>query len=82
MLEDVYADRKKAKKVMMDKKEDLKKIMDEIKQFLDPKIVITYQNLVKYYVVYDNAKPIERFTDEAEAIKFKLELIKLKNGNK
>lgn len=31
MLEDVYADRKKAKKVMMDKKEDLKKIMDEIK---------------------------------------------------
>ena len=32
MLEDVYADRKKAKKVMMDKKEDLKKIMDEIKQ--------------------------------------------------
>jgi hypothetical protein len=56
--------------------------MDEIKQFLDPKIVITYQNLVKYYVVYDNAKPVERFTDEAEAIKFKLELIKLKNGNK
>lgn len=32
MLEDVYADRKKAKKVMMDKKEDLKRIMDEIKQ--------------------------------------------------
>jgi DNA polymerase elongation subunit (family B) len=32
MLEDVYADRKKAKKVMMDKKEDLKKILDEIKQ--------------------------------------------------
>jgi DNA polymerase elongation subunit (family B) len=31
MLEDVYADRKKAKKVMMDKKEDLKKILDEIK---------------------------------------------------
>ena len=30
MLEDVYADRKKAKKVMMDKKEELKKIMDEI----------------------------------------------------
>ena len=32
MLEDVYADRKKAKKVMMQKKEDLKKILDEIKQ--------------------------------------------------
>jgi hypothetical protein len=32
MLEYVYADRKKAKKVMMDKKEDLKKILDEIKQ--------------------------------------------------
>jgi hypothetical protein len=56
--------------------------MDEIKQFLDPKIVITYQNGIKYYAVYDNAKPVERFTDEAEAIKFKLELIKLKNGNK
>jgi hypothetical protein len=56
--------------------------MEEIKQFLDPKIVITYQNLVKYYVVYNNAQPVERFTDEAEAIKFKLELIKLKNGNK
>jgi DNA polymerase elongation subunit (family B) len=32
MLSDVYADRKKAKKVMMAKKEDLKKILDEIKQ--------------------------------------------------
>ena len=32
MLEDVYADRKKAKKVMMDKKEELKKVLDEIKQ--------------------------------------------------
>jgi DNA polymerase elongation subunit (family B) len=32
MLEDVYADRKKAKKVMMQKKEDLKKILDEIKE--------------------------------------------------
>lgn len=32
MLEDVYADRKKAKKVMMQKKEDLKKILDEIKK--------------------------------------------------
>ena len=32
MLEDVYADRKKAKKVMMDKKEELKEVMDEIKQ--------------------------------------------------
>jgi len=31
MLEDVYADRKKAKKVMMDTKEELKKIYDEIK---------------------------------------------------
>ena len=31
MLEDVYADRKKAKKVMMAKKEELKKILDEIK---------------------------------------------------
>ncbi len=30
MLEDVYADRKKNKKLMMDKKEELKKIMDEI----------------------------------------------------
>ena len=32
MLEDVYADRKKAKKVMMSKKEELKKIQDEIKK--------------------------------------------------
>jgi DNA polymerase elongation subunit (family B) len=32
MLSDVYADRKKAKKVMMAKKEDLKKILDEINQ--------------------------------------------------
>ncbi len=32
MLEDVYADRKKAKKVMMDKKEELKEVMDEIKR--------------------------------------------------
>jgi predicted nucleic acid-binding Zn-ribbon protein len=32
MLEDVYADRKKAKKEMMDKKEELKSIVDEIKQ--------------------------------------------------
>jgi len=56
--------------------------METIKQFLDPKIVITYQNLIKYYVVYDNTKPVEWFTDESEAIKFKLELIKLKNGNK
>ncbi len=32
MLEDVYADRKKAKNVMMDKKEDLKKVLDEIKK--------------------------------------------------
>ena len=31
MLEDVYADRKKAKKVMMTKKEELKEVMDEIK---------------------------------------------------
>ena len=32
MLEDVYADRKKNKKVMMQKKEELKEIMDEIKK--------------------------------------------------
>jgi DNA polymerase elongation subunit (family B) len=32
MLEDVYADRKKAKKVMMDKKEEYKRIQDEIAQ--------------------------------------------------
>lgn len=32
MLEDVYNDRKKAKKVMMDKKDQLKSIMDEIKK--------------------------------------------------
>jgi DNA polymerase elongation subunit (family B) len=32
MLEDVYADRKKAKKVMMDKKEELKEVMDQIKE--------------------------------------------------
>lgn len=31
MLEDVYADRKKAKKVMMTKKEEYKKLQDEIK---------------------------------------------------
>ena len=32
MLEDVYADRKKAKKVMMTKKEEHKAVLDEIKQ--------------------------------------------------
>jgi DNA polymerase elongation subunit (family B) len=32
MLEDVYADRKKAKNIMMDKKEELKKVDDEIKR--------------------------------------------------
>lgn len=32
MLEDVYADRKKAKGKMMDKKEELKKVLDEIKK--------------------------------------------------
>ena len=32
MLEDVYADRKKAKKTMMGKKEDYKALMDEIKK--------------------------------------------------
>lgn len=32
MLEDVYADRKKNKKIMMQKKEELKEIMDEIKR--------------------------------------------------
>jgi hypothetical protein len=56
--------------------------VEEIKQFLEPKIVITYHNGVKYYVVYNNAQPVERFIDEIEAAKFKLELINLKNGNK
>jgi hypothetical protein len=32
MLKDVYQDRKKAKKVMMSKKEELKKALDEIAQ--------------------------------------------------
>jgi DNA polymerase elongation subunit (family B) len=32
MLEDVYADRKKNKKIMMNKKEELKEVMDEIKK--------------------------------------------------
>jgi DNA polymerase elongation subunit (family B) len=32
MLEDVYADRKKNKKIMMQKKEELKEVMDEIKR--------------------------------------------------
>ena len=32
MLEDVYADRKKNKKIMMNKKDELKKVMDEIKE--------------------------------------------------
>lgn len=32
MLEDVYADRKKNKNIMMDKKEELKKVLDEIKK--------------------------------------------------
>jgi DNA polymerase elongation subunit (family B) len=32
MLEDVYADRKKNKKVMMQKKEELKEVLDEIKK--------------------------------------------------
>lgn len=32
MLEDVYADRKKNKKIMMQKKEELKKVLDEIKR--------------------------------------------------
>ncbi len=32
MLEDVYADRKRNKNIMMDKKEELKKVMDEIKE--------------------------------------------------
>jgi DNA polymerase elongation subunit (family B) len=32
MLEDVYADRKKNKKIMMQKKEELKDVMDEIKK--------------------------------------------------
>jgi hypothetical protein len=31
MLEDVYADRKKNKKIMMQKKEELKIVMDRIK---------------------------------------------------
>jgi hypothetical protein len=32
MLEDVYADRKKNKNVMMQKKEELKEVLDEIKK--------------------------------------------------
>jgi DNA polymerase elongation subunit (family B) len=32
MLKDVYADRKKNKKIMMQKKEELKKVLDEIKE--------------------------------------------------
>lgn len=32
MLEDVYADRKKNKNIMMDKKDELKKVLDEIKK--------------------------------------------------
>ena len=32
MLEDVYADRKKTKTIMMQKKEELKEVMDEIKR--------------------------------------------------
>ena len=32
MLDDVYADRKKNKKIMMQKKEEYKAVMDEIKQ--------------------------------------------------
>ena len=32
MLSDVYADRKKNKKIMMSKKEELKIVMDEIKR--------------------------------------------------
>ncbi len=32
MLEDVYADRKKNKKVMMQRKEELKEVLDEIKK--------------------------------------------------
>ena len=32
MLEDVYADRKFNKKIMLDKKEELKAVMDEIKE--------------------------------------------------
>lgn len=33
MLQEVYAERKKNKKIMMDRKEELKKILDEIKMF-------------------------------------------------
>ena len=32
MLESVYADRKRNKNIMMDKKEELKMVMDEIKR--------------------------------------------------
>ena len=32
MLKDVYTDRKKNKKIMMSKKEELKAVLDEIKQ--------------------------------------------------
>jgi hypothetical protein len=31
MLNDVYSDRKKNKKIMMQKKDELKKVLDEIK---------------------------------------------------
>ena len=34
MLEDVYADRKKAKNIMLKKKEEYKQIMDEIKELV------------------------------------------------
>jgi hypothetical protein len=32
MIEDVYADRKRNKSIMMDKKDELKKVLDEIKE--------------------------------------------------
>lgn len=52
-----------------------------VEEFNGPKIVISYINGVKYYVVYNNTQPVEKFTDIVEATKFKLELLKLKMEN-
>ena len=52
-----------------------------VEEFNGPKIVISYINGVKYYVVYNNTQPVEKFTDIIEATKFKLELLKLKMEN-
>ena len=55
-------------------------ILHDKDAFYQPKIVIKYTNGIKHYAVYNNAEIVEEFTDEAEATKFKLELLKLKNG--